>query len=93
MGDGHASVGVYGSYAAVEPIIARYGQSAVRTYFPYPKTLDASRAADDHLGDRYGLMVMEFNREQLAAVAAQVRASAPATRKTTSAPALVRSLQ
>jgi hypothetical protein len=76
MGDGHASVGVYGSYAAVEPIIARYSHNAVRAYFPYPHRVDASRA-NDKLTDMFGLMVIEFDREQLTAVATQVRASAP----------------
>lgn len=76
MGDEHASVGVYGSYAALEPIIDRCRDKAVGVYFPYPKRLDASRA-DDHLADRHGLMVIEFDREQLVAVAAQVRAPAP----------------
>jgi hypothetical protein len=91
MGDGHASVGVYGSYAAVEPIIARYGHTAAGVYFPYPHKLDSS-IGDDRVADMHGLMAIEFDRKQLAAVAAQVRASAATTRTTTSAPSIVPSL-
>ena len=92
MGEGHASVGVYGSYAAVEPIIARYGHTALRVYFPYPHKLDSS-IGDDRVAGMHGLMVIEFDRERLAKVAAQVRASAPTTRTTTSAPGLAPSVQ
>jgi hypothetical protein len=92
MGDGHASVGVYGSYAALEPIIDRYRLSAVRVYFPYPDKLAAS-VSSGRLADMHGLMVIEFDRVQLAAAAAQVRASVPTTRTTTSAPTLAHSLQ
>jgi hypothetical protein len=87
MADGHVSVGVYGSYAALEPIVSRYRQRAVRVYFPYPASL-AAAGADARLEDMHGLMVIEFDREQLAAAAAQVRASASTTGVTTHAPAL-----
>ena len=45
------------------------------------------------LADMHGLMVIEFDREQLAAVAAQVKAAAPTTRTTISPPAAARSVQ
>ena len=78
MADGHASVGVYGSYAALEPIIDRFRQKAVSVYFPYPKRLDAV-GYDTGLADIHGLMVIEFERKQLVTVAAQIRASASTT--------------
>ncbi len=87
MADGHVSVGVYGSYAALESIFSRYRQKAVRVYFPYPASLGVA-GADARLEDMHGLMVIEFDREQLAAAAAQVRASASTTDETTGAPAL-----
>jgi hypothetical protein len=74
MGDGHVSVGVYGSYTALESIINRYRQSAIRVYFPYPETLTAG-VAEARSVDEHGLMVIEFDRESLAAAAAHVRAS------------------
>ena len=86
MPDGHPSVGVYGSYAALEPIIGRYRQSAVRVYFPYPQNLPAPGAAP-RPADMHGLMVMEFDQEGLAAAAAHIRASASTTKATTGAPA------
>jgi hypothetical protein len=92
IGNGHTSVGVYGPYAALEPIIDRCHDRSVGVYFPYPKRLDASRA-DARLADMRGLMVIEFDREQLTAVAAQVKAAAPTTRTTISPPAAARSVQ
>ena len=80
MPDGHASVGVYGSYAALEPLIGRYRASAVRVYFPYPRELRASEAAAMP-ADTHGLMVIEFERERLAATAAHVRVSASTIRR------------
>ncbi len=76
MGDGHASVGVYGSYAAVVPIIDRYSHNSVRDYFPYPHTLADSAAATDR-NKMHGLMVIEFDREQLGTAAAHLSVSAP----------------
>ena len=84
---GHASVGVYGSYAALAPIIARYRQSAVRIYFPYPRDLPAA-GADATFADMHGLMVIEFERAQLAAAAAQLRAAASNTKAALGAPAV-----
>jgi len=74
MGDGHASVGVYGPYAAVAPIIDRYRNNSVRAYFPYPYPLADSAARDR--SEMHGLMVIEFDRKQLVMAAAQLRASA-----------------
>ncbi|MGB8685016.1 MAG: hypothetical protein WCD12_19210 [Candidatus Binatus sp.] len=88
MPEGHASVGVYGSYAALEPIIQTYRHGALRVYFPYPHNL-ADGAVDARIAAMHGLMVVEFEREQLAAAAAQVRASASTTGSTTGAPAIL----
>ncbi len=81
MGDRNASVGVYGSYAALEPIVQRFQHSAVRIYFPYPKSL-SDGLADDRIANMHGLMVVEFDREQLAAAAARIRGSASTTPRT-----------
>jgi hypothetical protein len=64
MSDGRPSVGVFGSYAALEPIVARYRQSAAHIYFPYPRDLSASQPPDSR-----GLMVMVFDRAQLESAA------------------------
>lgn len=85
MPGGHASVGVYGSYAALEPLIGRYRQSAVRVYFPYPRKLPAAGSAAEP-ADTHGLMVMEFEREGLAAAAAHVRVSASTTQAASGTP-------
>jgi hypothetical protein len=60
MADGRPSVGIFGSYAGLKPIIARYRQNAAHIYFPYPHDLDAAPPANLR-----GLMVMEFDRAQL----------------------------
>ncbi|MGD0076040.1 MAG: hypothetical protein ABSD31_17115, partial [Candidatus Binataceae bacterium] len=73
--DGYTSVGVYGSYAALEPIIARYRQSAAHIYFPYPHDLPGS-GAPPRPSDMHGLMVVEFERSRLAAAADQIRRAA-----------------
>jgi len=86
MPDGHPSVGVYGSYGALEPIIDRYRQSAVHIYFPYPRDLPPSGATAPPVAT-HGLMVMEFDRERLAAAAAHIKASASTTQTTTGASA------
>jgi hypothetical protein len=67
MRDGRASVGVFGSYAALESIIARYQNSAAHIYFPYPHDL-----AEKPPADLRGLMVMVFDRAQLEAAARQL---------------------
>ncbi|MGH7925798.1 MAG: hypothetical protein ACREQH_14535, partial [Candidatus Binatus sp.] len=64
MPGGRVSVGVFGSYAAVEPIIARYRHSAVHIYFPYPRDLRVAPPPDTH-----GLMVIVFDRGQLESAA------------------------
>jgi hypothetical protein len=86
MADGHVSVGVYGSYAALDSIVSRYRQRAVRIYFPYPSSLGVA-GADARVREMHGLMVFEFDREQFAAAAAEVRASASTTDAGIGAPA------
>ncbi|HEY6420267.1 MAG TPA: hypothetical protein VIX59_14820 [Candidatus Binataceae bacterium] len=66
MPDGRPSVGVFGSYAALEPLIARYRNRAAQIYFPYPHELRAPQQPDTR-----GLMVIVFDRAQLAASAAR----------------------
>jgi hypothetical protein len=70
MADGRPSVGVYGSYAALEPIIARYQHSAAQVYFPYPRELRAPQPPDSR-----GLMVIVLDRAQLESAARQVHIS------------------
>lgn len=60
MADGQPSVGIFGSYPGLEPIVARYRQTAAHIYFPYPHELNAAPTADLR-----GLMVIEFERAQL----------------------------
>jgi hypothetical protein len=60
MENGRIGVGVYGSYAALEPLIERYRRSAAQVYFPYPRRLDQHA-----LTDKRGLMVLEFDRADL----------------------------
>lgn len=67
MHERQPSVGVSGSYAALEPIIARYQSSAAHIYFPYPREL-----SDHPPADLRGLMVITFDRAQLEAAARQV---------------------
>lgn len=64
MSDGRPSVGVFGSYAALEPMIALYRQNAAHIYFPYPRDLGAAPPSDLR-----GLMVMVFDRTQLESAA------------------------
>ncbi|HEY6420268.1 MAG TPA: hypothetical protein VIX59_14825 [Candidatus Binataceae bacterium] len=72
MSDGRPSVGVFGSYAALEPIIARYRNRAAHIYFPYPHELRAPPQPDTR-----GLMVMVFDRAQLAASASRLAPRSP----------------
>lgn len=68
MPDGRVSVGVFGSYAALEPIIARYRHGAMNIYFPYPRLFSTSEPSD-----MWGLMVMVFDRAQLESAAQSAR--------------------
>jgi hypothetical protein len=72
MRDGRPSVGVFGPYAALEPIIARYRLSAAHIYFPYPHELLAPEVAPPQ-PDTRALMVIVFDRAQIAASARLVR--------------------
>src|SRR5215469_11323419 len=67
MRDGRPTVGVFGSYAGLEPIIARYQSSAAHIYFPYPRDLGENPPADLR-----GLMVIVFDRAQLGTAARAV---------------------
>ncbi len=69
MPDGRPGVGVYGSYAALEPIIAHYRPSAAQIYFPYQHDLRAPQP------DTRGLMVIAFDPAKLASAARMVRTS------------------
>jgi hypothetical protein len=86
MANGNVSVGVYGSYAALDSIVSRYRQRAAHVYFPYPARLDVT-GVDARVKDMHGLMVIEFDREQFAAVAAEVTASVSTTHAIAGAPA------
>ncbi len=70
--DGDAiAVGVVGSYAAIEPIVARYRENAAQVFFPYPKVLKGVPAGDTFMR----LLVMVFNRAGLPRAATQARDS------------------
>jgi hypothetical protein len=61
-------VGLEGSYAALEPIIDRYGTQASAIYFPYPSRLTPPKA---RLSNDAAMMVMEFDHPGLARAAAE----------------------
>jgi hypothetical protein len=68
---GAVAIGIESSYAALKPIIKRYGPWAAAVYFPYPAPV-ARLASDD---GRMGTMVMEFDRDGLARAAQAASAS------------------
>lgn len=55
------SVGITGSAAALQPVVARYGRHAARILFPYP------RESGPTLADGHGQLVMVFSRAGLGA--------------------------
>lgn len=63
-------LGVYGSYADLEPTIERYRNTAAHIYFPYPHDLPA-RGTPVPPPSQWSFLEMEFNRAQVAAIAAQ----------------------
>jgi len=69
-GDGIA-VGVVGSYAAIEPIVAKYRQNAKEVFFPYPKVLQGAPTGDTFMR----LLVMVLNRAGLDRATKQARDS------------------
>ena len=64
---GRIALGVQGSYAALQPLIAEYSPDSTGVYFPFPRP-QASPPADD--SGESALMVMEFTRAGLASAAA-----------------------
>jgi hypothetical protein len=67
-------VGVVGSYDALTPLIAKYRSDAVQIYFPYPRVLAGNPKGNTFMR----MLVIVFNREGLARVAASVeKAGAP----------------
>ncbi len=76
--DGRPGLGLYGTYAVLEPIMRRYQQDAVHIYFPYPHDL-LSAGATLPRPDAHSSMLVVFDRDQLAAAAARIRASGSAT--------------
>jgi hypothetical protein len=77
VANGDLAVGIYSSYDAVEPLINRCRELAEKIFFPYPDELVMSPASIP--ADTRGLMVMEFERKRIAAIAA--RCAGPATLK------------
>jgi hypothetical protein len=66
---GKIAVGVVGSYDALRPLIARYRNYASEIFFPFPRQL-----SDPPHGDTFmRQLVMVFDRESLARVAAMPR--------------------
>jgi hypothetical protein len=65
--DGRVSVGIDGSFAALEPLIRKYQPYAHAVYFPYPRQLGTDGRIDN---SAIRLLIMVFDREALAAAMA-----------------------
>jgi len=65
--DGRISVGIDGSFAALEPLIRKYQPYAHAVYFPYPRQLGTDGRIDN---SAIRLLIMVFDREALAAAMA-----------------------
>ena len=76
-------VGIEGSYAALKPIIDRYGAQTSAIYFPYPSRLTQPAAS---LTNDAAMMVMEFDRTGLARAAAAAATGGEGRRKPATAP-------
>ncbi len=63
--DGTVEVGVYGSRAAVKPLIETYGRAALATYYPYPSKF-SGRTGDD---DATHLLLMSFSADGIRSAA------------------------
>ncbi|MGH7933877.1 MAG: hypothetical protein ACREQN_12040 [Candidatus Binataceae bacterium] len=68
--DGAISIGVAVKDESVRPMVEKYGGSASAIYYPYPRKFD-----DRIKSVELSLLVMNFNRERLHALAAQITAS------------------
>ena len=55
------AVGVVGSYAGIQPVIARFGPAAAQIFFPFPKRLIEPPGGDTFMR----LLVMVFSRDHL----------------------------
>ena len=74
--NGLAKIVVYGSYADLEPSIARYRNVATHIYFPYPRDLLAPGTSIPP-ADQWAHMEMEFSPDRIAAIAAQLKPVPP----------------
>jgi hypothetical protein len=77
------AVGIEGDYAALKPIVDRYGVQASAIYFPYPSRLTPSAAT---LTNDPAMMVMEFDAADLARAAAMAATGDEASRESTMTP-------
>lgn len=73
---GDSGVGLYGSYAALEPTIAEYRATALHIYFPYPNDLLSPGSATP-TADTEALLTLVFDKHQLRRAASSLRAVQP----------------
>jgi hypothetical protein len=73
---GDFGVGLFGSYAALQPIIAKYRATASHVYFPYPNDLLSPGAAKPPPTTE-ALLTLVFDRRQLARAASSLRTAEP----------------
>jgi hypothetical protein len=73
--DGAIAVGITGSYEALKPTIERYRGFAREVFFPYPARLSESPRGNLFLR----LLVMDFDRADLAKAAAAAKQAGPVT--------------
>ncbi|MGH7814415.1 MAG: hypothetical protein ACREQI_10505 [Candidatus Binataceae bacterium] len=74
--DGRAKVVIRGTYNDLAPVIGRYRKFAAHVYFPYPNDLLPPGAAIPPRNQPLYLE-MDFDREQIAAIAAQLHSPVP----------------
>jgi len=65
LGGENIGIGVVGYYQGLKPAIARYGQYTGNIFYPYPQKI-----AENPQPDQLGVLIMIFDRKQLAAAAA-----------------------
>ncbi|MGH7812939.1 MAG: hypothetical protein ACREQI_02930 [Candidatus Binataceae bacterium] len=73
---GNLRIVIHGSYADLEPVIARFRGTALHIYFPYPNDLLSPTAAEPGPNHKWELE-MDFNPKRVAAIAAQLCAAQP----------------